>query len=67
LVFLLPFFRCRPVLDANIAKFEAFNEPHYPAYVNAHIGQMFVDNGLQPHLKSLSSATKTLSFRKPSP
>mmetsp|Transcript_95 Transcript_95/g.224 ORF Transcript_95/g.224 Transcript_95/m.224 type:complete len:154 (-) Transcript_95:178-639(-) len=55
----------RPVLDANIGNFQAFNEPYYRDYVSSNIGQLFVEQGLQPDLKSLSSATKTLSFRKP--
>lgn len=54
----------RPLLDKRITNFSRFNEPHYEDYVGADLGQMFMDAGLQPYLKTVSSATKVLSFTK---
>ncbi|KAG2484732.1 hypothetical protein HYH03_016479 [Edaphochlamys debaryana] len=55
----------RPAWDRNIGMFGAFNEPHYESYITCDLGALFQAAGLQPDTKYVSSATKTLSFRKP--
>ncbi|MEW5300842.1 MAG: hypothetical protein WDW36_003742 [Sanguina aurantia] len=55
----------RPEWDATIGLFEKFNEPYYPTYITCDMGKLFGDAGFQCDTKYLSSATKTLSFKKP--
>lgn len=56
----------RPMLDANLGNFKAFNEPNYVDYINLDLGSLFKnEGGLLPHTKELGSSTKVLSFRKP--
>jgi len=55
----------RPALDANLGNFQYLNEPHYPTYIAEDVGRLFVDAGLRPHEKHVSSTSKCLSFIKP--
>lgn len=56
----------RPEWDATIGNFGNFNEPYYRSYINDDIGKIFADAGFLPDTKWTCSASKVLSFRKPS-
>lgn len=55
----------RPDLDANLGNFQYLNEPHYPTYISEDVGQLFIDAGLKPYEKHVSSTSKCLAFTKP--
>ncbi|GFH12559.1 methyltransf_25 domain-containing protein, partial [Haematococcus lacustris] len=55
----------RPEWDNLVANFGKFDEPWYVSFINHKLGETFQAAGFQPHIKYVSSATKTLSFLKP--
>ncbi|KAL6748723.1 S-adenosyl-L-methionine-dependent methyltransferase [Haematococcus lacustris] len=55
----------RPEWDNLVANFGKFDEPWYVSFINHKLGETFKAAGFQPHIKYVSSATKTLSFLKP--
>jgi ubiquinone/menaquinone biosynthesis C-methylase UbiE len=55
----------RECFDATLGAFSNFNEPYYQAYISTDLGKLFEDAGLQPHMKTVASSTKALSFKKP--
>lgn len=54
-----------PGYDARLDRFEDLNEPFYTSYVREDLVGIFKEAGLAPDLKSVTSVSKTLSFRKP--
>ncbi len=56
----------RPEWDASIGMFSEFNEPHYRGYVGTDLGGLFQDAGFVCGTKYQASASKTLTFMKPS-
>jgi hypothetical protein len=46
--------------------FGNFNEPHYLDYIKTDLGQLFQEAGFHCGAKYQASASKTLSFTKPS-
>lgn len=56
----------QPALDPEIGRFGNFAEPHYEAYIRRDLAALARVHGLEPRAKELSSATKSLSFTKPS-
>jgi ubiquinone/menaquinone biosynthesis C-methylase UbiE len=55
----------REAFDPQLGQFGNFNEPYYQGYINSDIGQLFEEAGLLPHMKTVASSTKSLSFKKP--
>jgi hypothetical protein len=52
-------------MDANMDNFTNMNEPHFASYIHFNFGAAFKAVGLEPALKCMQSATKTLSAIKP--
>lgn len=52
-------------LDKTVRNFGNFAEPYYEAYARRDLAKLAREHGLQPFEKEVSSATKSVSFRKP--
>jgi ubiquinone/menaquinone biosynthesis C-methylase UbiE len=55
----------RPQMNANMDNFTSLNEPHFASYIRFDFGAAFKEVGLEPDLKCMQSATKSLSAIKP--
>jgi SAM-dependent methyltransferase len=55
----------RPQMNSNMDNFTSLNEPHFSSYIRFNFGEEFKAVGLEPDLKCMQSATKSLSAIKP--